>query len=103
MNETPLPQDIVEKVRADFDPIIHDEILADLARMRGAESSDRLLRCIVQYAAGDLERYTYACDIAKLDYRDVIVFGEYDRIGNELVRVRNLNEPFTAPQDTPQT
>jgi hypothetical protein len=49
------------------------------------------VRCIVFVANGDLNRIEKAIDLAKTDYRDLIVLAEYDE-KNE--RVRNLSNPF---------
>jgi hypothetical protein len=44
--------------------------------------------------AGDLERLRRQLEHLKIDYRDVIVAGEYVPTAGDLVRVRNLNEPI---------
>ena len=36
----------------------------------------------------------YLVGLLQIDYRDVIMFGEYDTIDGKLARVRNLNEPL---------
>jgi len=41
---------------------------------------------------GSVERLKYYVDLLKVDYRDVIVAGEYDSIDDK--PVRDLNLPF---------
>ena len=66
-------------------------VLADFVDQHQELSSDRILRCIVFVANGDLNRLEKAIDLAKTDYRDLIVLAEYDE-KNE--RVRDLSNPF---------
>ena len=66
-------------------------VLADFLVQNQELSSDRILRCIVFVANGDLNRLEKAIDLAKIDCRDLIVLAEYDE-KNE--RVRDLSNPF---------
>ena len=90
-----LARDIWGKVNKDFE--ISEEaalalsVLADFVDENKELSSDRILRCIVFVANGDLNRLEKAIDLAKEDYRDLIVWAEYDE-KNE--RVRDLTNPF---------
>jgi hypothetical protein len=43
---------------------------------------------------GDPERLRYLVGLLQIDYRDVIVFGEYEVRGKQLVRVHDLNQPI---------
>ena len=54
----------------------------------------RLLRCAVLASHGDLTRLKHEVAELRVDFRDVIVAGEYEQRGGELVRVRNLNQPI---------
>jgi hypothetical protein len=66
-------------------------VLADFVDQNQELASDRILRCIVFVAKGDLNRQEKAIDLAKKDYRDLIVWAEYDE---ESERVRDLSNPF---------
>jgi len=54
----------------------------------------RLLRCAVLASRGDLTRLKHEVAGLRVDFRDVIVAGEYEERGGELVRVRNLSGPI---------
>ncbi len=88
-------KDIEEKINRDFKP--PDEtalvlsVLGDFADRHPDLSIDRILRCIVFVADGDMNTLEQAIDLAKLDYRDLIVWAEYDRDDN---RIRDLTLPF---------
>jgi hypothetical protein len=64
--------------------VIHDGKLAD----------DRLRRCALVASKGSLEKLQYYVDLLKVDYRDVIVAGEYEVVRGKLARVRNLTTSF---------
>jgi hypothetical protein len=64
--------------------IIHDGSPADL----------RLRRCALVASGGSLEKLKYYVALLKVDYRDVIVAGEYDVVGGKLTRVRDLTMRF---------
>jgi len=90
-----LARDIWGKVNKDFETpeeaALALSVLADFVDQNQELSSDRILRCIVFVANGDLDRLEKALDLAKTDYRDLIVWAEYDE-QNE--RVRDLTNPF---------
>lgn len=67
--------------------------LARAWRARGREC-DRVLRCAIHAARGDLTRLAAQLEQARIDYRDVIVEGEYDVVDGALVRKRDFNLPF---------
>jgi len=80
--------DIVENVRADF-PV---EAVADvLSRLEAASSVPRIQRCIVFAARGHPWYFDYLCRLAKIDYRDVIMAAEYDRLN---ARLYDFNRPI---------
>lgn len=60
----------------------------------GSAPGDRLWRCAAVASGGSLDRLRMEVDTLRVDYRDVIVAGEYVPVGGELVRVRDLNEPI---------
>ena len=90
-----LARDIWGKVNKDFETpeeaALALSVLADFTDQNQELSSDRTLRCIVFVANGDLNRLEKAIDLAKTDYRDLILLAEYDE-KNE--RVRDLTNPF---------
>jgi len=92
-----LAQDIVERIRRDFeDPDEADlalSVLKDFAEKNKEPPSDRVLRGIVFVANGDLDRLGQAIDLARIDYRDLIVWAEYDE---NRQRVRNLSTSFPS-------
>lgn len=89
-----LTQDIVRKVNRDFDQpdsaALAMSVLADFTEQHQELSSDRILRCIVFVANGDLDLLDKAIDLAKIDYRDLIVSAEYD---DQLRAGRSLRSP----------
>ena len=90
-----LARDIWGKVNRDFgtpeEAALALSVLADFVDQNQELASDRLLRCIVFVAKGDLNRLEKAIDLAKEDYRDLIVWAEYDEKSK---RVRDLTNPF---------
>lgn len=60
----------------------------------GSAASPRLIRCALLSSGGSLQRLRLEIEHLRVDYRDVIVSGEYVPEKGQLVRVRNLNEPF---------
>ncbi len=89
----PLPEDIITKVRRDFseDDSLHVlQLLAGLQQEDSDLFSDRILRCIVVTGRGVVENIIYAVKLARVDWRDLIMYTEYER-GN---CVRLLSLPF---------
>ena len=74
--------DIIEKIKRDFDsPDEADlalSVLADFVDQNQDLSTDRILRCIVFVANGDIDKLEKAIDLASTDYRDLIVWAEYN-------------------------
>jgi hypothetical protein len=59
-----------------------------------SSAGPRLIRCALVASGGSLERLRAEIEHLKIDYRDVIMAGEYISRDGEPVRVRNLNEPI---------
>lgn len=59
-----------------------------------SEPPPRCLRCALVASQGSLAKLKYYVDLLAIDYRDVIVAGEYEIKAGELFRVRDLSEPF---------
>jgi hypothetical protein len=60
----------------------------------GSTAGPRLIRCALVACDGSLESLRGELEHLTVDYRDVIVAGEYVAKDGELVRVRDLNEPI---------
>jgi hypothetical protein len=60
----------------------------------GSPAGPRLIRCALVATRGSLEKLRGEIEGLKVDYRDVIIGGEYVSRGGELVRVRDLNDPI---------
>jgi len=71
-----VPSDVTEHVRAHFPSSDVDELLELLATVT---DSPRLQRCIAFGARGDLAGFRSLCELVEIDYRDLIVAGEYSR------------------------
>ncbi len=93
-----LPDDIIQYVERHYLPKAHSvvlELLSGAAVHDGTSASPRVLRCILVAAAGDLDSLRrWVCAI-QVDYRDVILAGEYVRVKGAWVRVRDLRAVFT--------
>ncbi len=92
-----LPEDVVQYVERSFSAIDRDAALEQLRATTlpdVRESSARLLRCAVISANRDLGRLHKQLAHLAVDYRDVIVEGEYVVREGKLVRVRDLNQPI---------
>jgi hypothetical protein len=90
-----LSRDIIARLNTDFespeDVALALSVLADFVDQNQDLSSDRILRCIVFVAKGDLDTLEKAINLAKTDYRDLIVWAEYDEKEN---RIRDLSDSF---------
>ena len=52
---------------------------------------DRILRATIQLANGNLEEFKRIKKAAKRDYRDVLLWAEYDEFR---IQIRDFNKPF---------
>ena len=90
-----IPQDIIARVEQDFS---HHSggVLQRLVTLHREDTrlfSERVLRCIVQAAGGDIARVDPAIELARHDPRDLVAAAEYDA---EWKQVRDLSQPFQA-------
>jgi len=69
-------------------------ILAGAVREDGSPADPRLLRCALVASAGSLEKLRHYVGLIAIDYRDVVVAGEYDVQNGDLVQVRHLEQSF---------
>jgi len=95
----PLPSDVERYVERTFAAAEKPVVLALLANAvihDGTPAEPRLIRCAVVSSRGSVERLRAQVDRLTVDFRDVIVEGEYlpGGTGFDLVRVRNLSEPI---------
>jgi len=91
--EIELPDDLRERVSRDFgdqSSLVTGQLIAFRAESPSI-ATDRILRCIVQAAASDVGRVRTYIDLAKLDWRDLIMAAEYQYPN---VRVLDLSHPF---------
>jgi len=92
----PLPLDIIAKIERDF---VKDEVapvldlLGELSVQNNGPFDDRVLRCVVYPSHGTFSDLTRAIATARADFRDVILFAEYDANDE---RLRNLSQPFKS-------
>jgi hypothetical protein len=92
-----LPDDVVRFVERSFSQVDRAEALEIL---RGAVLHDastpepRLIRCAALSAHRDLATLRKQVAHLKVDYRDIIVEGEYVVREKKLVRVLDLNNPI---------
>jgi len=95
-----LPEDVVRYVERSFSQVDRAEALESL---RGAVIEDgspagpRLLRCTALSAHRDLGLLRKQVAHLKVDWRDIVVEGEYVVRDRQLVRVLDLNNPI--PED----
>jgi hypothetical protein len=89
------PKDITQKIRTDFkEPNKIREVfklLSDYYRDWDDDVNFRLVRCMLYESNGEIEKIQENVRIAKTDWRNIIVYVEYD---NEMNWLRNFNRPF---------
>ena len=54
--------------------------------------SPRLLRCVAFACSGNLPRLQRLASLLAVDWREVIMAGEYELRNKEAVQIRNFNE-----------
>jgi hypothetical protein len=62
----------------------------------GTVPEDRLVRCALVAANGSLVHLRSLIELLTIDYRDVIVAGEYAMKDGDLVQVRDLQKPIRS-------
>lgn len=94
-----LPSDIASRIKAIFPAPEHSQALTLVSTATlhdGQLANPQCLRCAVQASKGSLQELVDYLDLLKLDFRDVIVAGEYEIVDGKLTRVRNLTEAFAG-------
>ena len=73
--------DILNQLESDFPP---DEIPVRVEQLVKATNDSRMQRCIVFASRGHPWYFDYLCRLVKVDFRDVILAAEYDRLDARL-------------------
>lgn len=92
-----IPNDVVMWINGHFREIDRATavgLLEDAVDEWGDPVEPRLLRCLVVGARGDIDRLSDLVEELRIDCEDVILSGEYESRGGDLVKVRDLNEPL---------
>ena len=92
-----LPSDVIQFVEASFQPPQQAEALSLLVGAKlhdGSEPGERMLRCALVASSGNFDSLKRFVALLAIEYRDVILCGEYEKRGKETVRVRDLSEPL---------
>ena len=100
----PLPQDIIAFVHAQFSAEDQPEAFALLEHARTHENAvpePRLLRCALIASKNTLSDLRHFTNLLALDYRDVIVAGEYVYENGTLTPRWNLSKPFEYANPQP--
>ena len=88
--------DISTRLRKDF--AANSEQASNLIiEARATENfpkSERIIRCLIFVANGSISELNSAIDLAKTDWRDLIMAAEYE-LGTR-VQIRDFNSPFAA-------
>jgi hypothetical protein len=88
MND-PLPLDVIDRLNSDFGD--RANAVASLLTGSADRIGDRVVRCIVYAARGDESKVQCLIELARQDYRDVIIAGEYDEV---MEQIRDLRASF---------
>jgi hypothetical protein len=92
VNEGSIESDIVEYIRQTF-PC--EAVEYTLARLASASAVPRIQRCIAFASRGHTWYFDYLCNLAQVDYRDVICAAEYSRLD---IRLYDFNRPIPLAQ-----
>ncbi len=70
--------------------------ILSLAKLHdGQEPNHRLIRCMLVASQGSISDLGRSVELLAIDYRDVIMSGEYEYTDGDAVRVRDLTLPFS--------
>jgi hypothetical protein len=92
-----IPNDVMSFIARKFDLADREmaaSILAGAKIHDGSAASPRLIRCAAVASGGSLERLRAQVEELMVDWRDVIISGEYDSVAGELLRIRDLDDPI---------
>jgi hypothetical protein len=92
-------EDIIQRIETDFnensDKAI--EILSSAISQTNYLDTDRVIRCIVFLAQGDLSKLKDSIEKAVFDTRDVMLYAEYENLNDKnfnFKRIRDFNKTF---------
>ena len=92
-----IPQDVITWVEHNFS---HSETelalsMLDTAMIEdGSPASPRLLRCAAVGSRGKIDLLTHLIQELRVDWRDVIVSGEYEINGDNWLKVHDFEQPI---------
>ena len=87
-----LTQDIAIRINGDFrDPEDRQKVKNTLQTLETNETH-RIMRCVLYLAKGDLKTFNLYVDMARVDYRDVIMNAEYEYPLEK--HLRDFTKPF---------
>ena len=92
-----LPSDLNIFIQHTFAPEDWTQAISVLEGARietGEAPSARLLRCAAFASRGNLQRLQHYTSMLAIDWRDVVVAGEYESQGGMPVCVRDLSQPL---------
>jgi hypothetical protein len=92
-----VPGDVRRFIKLSFQAEDWEEALSILGQARterGAAPTHRLLRCAAFSSRGSLTQLQRLASLLAVDWRDVIVAGEYELRNRTLVHVRDLSRPL---------
>jgi len=92
-----IPADVLTWVAAHFRECDRETAIALLSHATDDFDNPvdaRLIRCATLASAGDLDKLTNLVEELRIDWRDVIMAGEYEHQAGELVQVRDLSRPI---------
>ena len=87
-----LPNDINLRIKNDFSLTEDQKLVENILSSLKINERDRVVRCILYIAKGNINSICEMERLAKIDYRDVIMSGEYEYPSGK--RLRDFNEPF---------
>ncbi|NHI83462.1 MAG: hypothetical protein EAX81_04095 [Candidatus Thorarchaeota archaeon] len=95
-----LPTNIRKRIRSDYGPERANAVEASLEDFENhfvdlykVEPSPRIFRCLLHLTVGDEASLARHSEIALSDWRDVILWTEYDKNENRVVMEIGLSEP----------
>ena len=87
-----LPADITQRIKTDFPKKEEFDLVESSLKELEVNEKNRVIRCILFAASGDFKAFSELEELAKRDYRDVIVAGEYEYPSYK--HLRDLAKPF---------
>lgn len=91
-------EDIQQRIKLDFKDSAGEafELLSNAILETDYLKIDRVIRCIIFLAKGDLINLKEYIDNAKFDTRDVMLWAEYEKLEGELnfKQIRDFNKSF---------